>query len=742
MTDGILLAEIQRDRLLTGYDTLIIDEAHERSLNIDFILGYLKQLLPRRPDLKVIVTSATIDTERFAAHFGRRRRSSRCRAAPTRSRSATGPLGDEPTTGTRPRPSATPSTSCATEGPGDILVFLSGEREIRDTADALAAAEPAGATEILPLYARLSAAEQHRVFQPHPGRRIVLATNVAETSLDRARASATWSTRARPASPATTGAPRCSACPSKPVSQASANQRAGRCGRVGARHLHPPLRRGGLRRPARVHRARDPAHQPGLGHPPDGRPRPRRRGRASRSSSRPTPAASPTASPCSRSSAPSTRRTRGRRRPRAGSPRLGRRLARLPLDPRLGRMVLEADRHGCVREVMVIAAALSIQDPRERPAEHQQAAAELHARFADADSDFLAYLKLWEHLAEQQEALVVEPVPQAVPGRVPQLPAGPGVAGHPRPAPPGRPAASASPCNTRRRRPPDRIHLSLLAGLLSHIGIWDGTTRDYHGARDARFALAPGSSLVKTPPRWVMAAELVETNRLWARVAARIQPEWVERLGGHLVKRSYSEPWWDAERGAAMADERVTLYGLPIVTARRVSYGRVDPAGARELFIRHALVRGRVARPTTGSWPTTPASSRRCGPSRPGPGAGHPRRRRRRLRLLRRARPGRRSPRPATSTGGGGTSRRRTPDRLDFTLEELIDPGAGRVDLADFPDTWPAGDLDPGADLRVRPGVGIRRRHRRRAAPAARAGSTRPASTGRSPASATSSSPP
>ena len=288
-------------------------------------------------------------------------------------------------------------------------------------------------------------------------------------------------------------------------------------------------------------------------------------------------------------------------------------------------MVLEAEANGCLDEVMVIAAALSIQDPRERPLDKQAAAAEAHARFADKESDFLSYLKLWDHLPGAPGRPVVQPVPQAVPGRVPQLPAHPGMAGHPRPAPPGRCGASKAagprPAARRGRRARTRtrrkaIHQSLLAGLLSHVGLKGGPRDEYQGARGARFAIAPGSVLFKTAAGWVMAAELVETTRLWARVVARIEPEWAERLGAHLVKRTYSEPHWDAKRGEAMAYERVTLYGLPVVTARTVSYNRVDPAAARDLFIRLALVEG--------DWRTPHAVlGREPQAGRRGPGAGH-----------------------------------------------------------------------------------------------------------------------
>ena len=703
MTDGILLAEIQRDRLLRGYDTLIIDEAHERSLNIDFILGYLKQLLPRRPDLKVVVTSATIDTERFAAHFG---------GAPVVEVS-----GRAYPVEVRYRPLAEDAEQadaiceavaelCA-EGPGDILVFLSGEREIRDAADALGTADlgtvdpgagDRGTVEIVPLYARLSAAEQHRVFQPHSGRRVILATNVAETSL-------TVPGIRYVVDPGTARISRYSRrtkvqrLPIEPVSQASANQRAGRCGRVAPgiclrlyaeedfaarpEFTEPEILRTNLASvilQMAALRLGDMARFPFL-EAPDAR---NIKDGVALLEELGALDLTVAWTPGQGSEPAEGSRTQGRRL----TP-LGRRLARLPLDPRLGRMVLEADRHGCVHEVMVITAALAIQDPRERPADQRATADELHARFAGGDSDFLAYLRLWEHLTEQAEALSPNQFRkrcraeflnylrvrewQDIYGQLRQVTRSLDIAINTQPG------------------DPDRIHLSLLSGLLSHVGVRDGTTRDYQGARGARFAIAPGSALFKTSPRWVMAAELVETTRLWARVAARIQPEWAERLGAHLVKRSYSEPHWDAERGEAMAYERVALYGLPIVTARKVGYGRVDRAGARELFIRHALVEG--------EWRThhrfVEHNRRLVDEVR----ALEARARKRDLLVDEEVLVDFYDERiPAAATSARHFDRwwkgeqAAGPDRLDLSFEQLLDPGAGPVDLADYPDTWPVGE--------------------------------------------------
>jgi len=665
MTDGILLTEMQRDRLLLRYDTLIIDEAHERSLNIDFILGYLKQLLPRRPDLKVIITSATIDPERFARHFapaeGQRGQdqpaapvievSGRTYPVEVRYRPLADPAGepgpaDAPAdAGAEPRDQvqaiADAVAELRREGPGDILIFLSGEREIRDTADALAG-EPD--LEILPLYARLSAAEQYRVFQPHTGRRAVLATNVAETSL-------TVPGIKYVIDPGTARISRYSQrtkvqrLPIEPVSQASASQRTGRCGRTSdgicirlyseedfesrPQFTDPEILRTSLASVILRMAALD------LGAIAD------------------FPFVDP---PDSRHVADGLRLLEelGAIKPgsgRAGSPRLtdtGRKLAELPVDPQFGRMILEAGRNGCVREVLIITAALSIQDPRERPADERDAADAMHRRFAEPGSDFLAYLTLWDYLREQQRELsssafrrrcrreylhflrvrewqdLYSQLQQAARdvgvligrGSTPARQSG---AGHrPPPAAADRASRGTARDDTGERYSADladRVHQSLLAGLLSHIGMQDADRKpadrsaadrsaadrssarrrgpvEFLGARGAKFAIFPDSSLARKPPHWVMVAELVETSRLWARTVARIEPEWAESLAGDLVRRSYSEPRWDARRGAVLATEKVTLYGLPIVAARQVNYGTIDPAAARAEFIQHALVEG------------------------------------------------------------------------------------------------------------------------------------------------------
>ncbi|PRX47132.1 ATP-dependent helicase HrpA [Prauserella shujinwangii] len=588
MTDGILLAEIQQDRMLRQYDTIIIDEAHERSLNIDFLLGYLKQLLPRRPDLKVIITSATIDPERFSRHFSGApivEVSGRTYPVEVRYRPIVDP--DDPDADPdRDQVSAISDAVrelCA-EGPGDILVFLSGEREIRDTNEALTALGLPN-TEVLPLYARLSAADQHRVFQPHTGRRIVLATNVAETSL-------TVPGIKYVVDPGTARISRYShrtkvqRLPIEPISQASANQRKGRCGRTSDGVC------------IRLYSEADFAARPEFTDPEILRTNLASVILQMTSLGLGDIGAFPFVEPPDRRQITDGTQLlqelgafeRSGKDSRARLTDTGRKLAQLPVDPRMGRMIVEADRNGCAREVMIIAAALSIQDPRERPAEKQQAADAQHARFADPTSDFLAYLNLWNYLTEQQKALSNNQFRklcraeylnylrvrewQDIYSQLRQLAKPLGI------------TVNSVPGD------PQRIHTSLIAGLLSHIGLKDPAKGDYLGARGARFAVFPGSALFKKQPRWIAAAELVETSRLWARVNARIEPEWVEPLAQHLVKRTYSEPHWERKRGAVMANERVTLYGVPLVVGRKVNYGRVDPELSRELFIRHALVEG------------------------------------------------------------------------------------------------------------------------------------------------------
>jgi ATP-dependent helicase HrpA len=594
MTDGILLAETQHDRMLHAYDTLIIDEAHERSLNIDFLLGYVKQLLPRRPDLKVIITSATIDPERFSAHFDAApivEVSGRTYPVAVRYRPLVDDTVDSDEDDVEEEPRDQVQAICDAvdelfaEGPGDVLVFLSGEREIRDTADALRRRDLPH-TEVLPLYARLSTAEQHRVFAAHTGRRIVLATNVAETSL-------TVPGIKYVVDPGTARISRYSQrlkvqrLPIEPISQASANQRKGRCGRTSdgicirlysevdfnarPEFTDPEILRTNLASVILQMTALDLGDIESFPfvEPPDRR---------------------------SIRDGVDLLNELGALQQRKLTP-LGRRLAQLPVDPRLARMVLAAQDNGCVREVLVIAAALSIQDPRERPLDRQQAADEKHARFRDPDSDFVTYLNLWQYLQERQRELSSSQFRrlcrtdflnylrvrewQDLESQLRQI-VKPGTA----------PPASARELAERPSEQSNRIHQSLLAGLLSHLGLRDIEKPEYLGARGARFAVFPGSTLFRKTPRWVMAAELVETTRLWGRVVAKIEPEWAERLAGHLVKRTYSEPHWERDQGSAVALERVTLYGLPLVVGRKVHFGCIDPRTSRELFLRHALVEG------------------------------------------------------------------------------------------------------------------------------------------------------
>ena len=590
MTDGILLAEIQTDRMLRRYDTIIIDEAHERSLNIDFLLGYLKQLLPKRPDLKVIITSATIDPERFSRHFEDApivEVSGRTYPVEVRYR----PLvddSDEEADEVRDQITAIieASRELLAEGSGDILVFLSGEREIRDTADALAK-ENFRHTEVLPLFARLSTADQHKVFARHTGRRIVLATNVAETSLTVPGIKYVIDTGLARIS-RYSNRTKVQRLPIEPISQASANQRKGRCGRTSDGicirlyseedfEARPEFTDAEILRTnlASVILQMTAA---GLGDiqrfpfidPPD-----KRNIRDGVLLLSELGAIDDTETD-----------------PRKRLTDTGRQLAQLPVDPRLGRMVLQAHESGCLHEVMVITSALSIQDPRERPVDNQQAADTKHLRFADPTSDFLAYLNLWNYLKTEQKERSSSAFRrmckseylhfmrirewQDIYSQLKIVLRGLRI---------NTDVIAAEP-------DPQRVHTALLAGLLSHVGLKDPESNEYLGARGARFAIFPGSSLRKKQPRWIMSAELVETSRLWARVNAKIEPEWIEPLAGHLVKRSYSEPRWEKKAAAVMATEKVTLYGIPIVAARKVNFGRIDPHTSRDLFIRSALVEG------------------------------------------------------------------------------------------------------------------------------------------------------
>lgn len=625
MTDGILLAEIQRDKLLRKYSTIIIDEAHERSLNIDFILGYLKRVLPQRPDLKIIITSATIDPERFAKHFGTEESpapiievSGRTYPVEIRYRPLSQPAGaDEDGSDDELEEDRDPLDAVcdavdelAKEAPGDILVFFSGEREIRDAAEAINGRiqtnRRLAGTEVLPLFARLSLQEQHRVFNPGGKRRIILATNVAETSLTVPGIKYvidTGTARISRYSHRT----KVQRLPIERVSQASANQRSGRCGRVSEgiairlyseedfesrpQFTDPEILRTNLAAVILQMTAMGVARGPKdvenfpFVEPPDSRAI-----NDGVTLLRELGALSPATS-----STPASKDPRGNRRSGSGLTAVGQKLAQLPVDPRLGRMIVEAGKRGCVREVMILAAALTIQDPRERPTDKQQLAAEKHARFRDENSDFTGFLNLWNYIQEKQRELSSTQFRrlcrnefinylrvrewQDLFTQLRQLAKPLGIT-----------------LDNKREADPvgnhEGIHISLLSGLLSHIGLLDERKREYAGARGSRFAIFPGSALFKKSPAFVMAAELVETSRLWARVAARFDPLWVEQVAPDLVKRSYSEPHWSSRQGAVMAHEKVTLYGVPIIPNRRVNYGRIDPELSRELFIRHALVEG------------------------------------------------------------------------------------------------------------------------------------------------------
>ncbi|MBN9103933.1 MAG: ATP-dependent RNA helicase HrpA [Propionibacteriaceae bacterium] len=721
MTDGILLAEISHDRDLRRYDTIIIDEAHERSLNIDFLLGYLKQLLPRRPDLKVIITSATIDTERFSEHFG---------GAPVVEVSGRGypvevryrPVQDSAEDRDRDQNDAIcDAVSELAAGPGgDILVFLSGEREIRDAADAINALK-LRFTEVLPLYARLSFAEQQRVFSPHTGRRVVLATNVAETSL-------TVPGIRYVVDPGFARISRYSArtkvqrLPIEPISQASANQRTGRCGRLGPGVC------------IRLYSEEDFAARPEFTEPEILR----------------TNLASvilqmadaglgditrfPFVEPPDASQVRDGLRLLtelGAVQTGKGTPhgtvrltRIGHKLARLPVDPRLGRMLVEADRLGCLREVLAITAGIAIPDVRERPEAEQAAADTAHRRFwAPMDgsdqptpdgSDIAALLRLWHYLRDRRKELSGNAFRRLCRSEYlnflrvrewqdlhTQL------------------RDACTEVGLHRNDAPaslDAVHTAVLSGLLSHIGLLDqasvakperGRRRgpaEYLGARGARFAINPGSSAARTKAELVMAVELVETSRLWARTVAPITAEQVEEVAGHLLKRHYSEPRWSASGGQCVASERITLLGVPIVAGRVVSYARIDPVVAREVFIASALVEGEW-RPRHDFWKHN---------ERVRAEAEAIADRNRRPDLLvddatLAAWYAERVPAEVTTVAHFDRwwrdARRSEPHLLDLELDDVLVPDAD-VDPGDYPERWQTGDLSLPIDYAFDPGTG------------------------------------
>jgi ATP-dependent helicase HrpA len=693
MTDGILLAEIQSDRLLTQYDTLIIDEAHERSLNIDFILGYVKQLLPKRPDLKVIITSATIDVDRFSEHFGGApviEVSGRTYPVEIRYRPA-----EQDDDGDIIQSICEAVLELQSEPPGDVLVFLSGEREIRDAADALARLDLRN-TDILPLYARLSASEQHRIFTPHEGTRIVLSTNVAETSL-------TVPGIRYVIDPGTARISRYSMrtkvqrLPIEAISQASANQRAGRCGRVAEgvcvrlyseeqflarpEFTEPEVLRTNLGAVILQMAAL------GLGdlerfpfvEPPDNR--------------------------AIRDGIALLRELNAveeRKRGELALTSLGRTLAQIPVDPRLGRMLIEADRLGALKEALVVVAALAIQDPRERPMEKAQAADELHRRFRDETSDFLALLNLWNHIREQQKQLSTSAFRrmckaeflnylrvrewQDLHSQLRQIVTQLGL------------RLNSTPASEQN------LHTAVLSGLLSHIGLHDPEKREYLGSRGARFSIFPGSGLFKKPPRWIMAAELVETSRLFARINARIEPEWVEPLAEHLLSRTHSEPHWERKPAAVMALERVTLYGVPLVVGRKVNFGGINPEIARDIFIRQALVEG--------DWDTHHrflADNRRLLDE--AEDLEHRTRRRDLVVDEETLFEFYDSRVPAEVVSGAHFDRwwkqvrREDPDLLTFTPDMLLTDVGGSIRADDYPDSWVMGDLRLSLTYQFEPGT-------------------------------------
>lgn len=701
MTDGILLAEMQRDRFLNKYDTIIIDEAHERSLNIDFLLGYLKRLLPKRPDLKVIITSATIDPESFAAHFADadgnpapiievsgRTYPVEIRYRPLEFEAGGKVVDQDPLDGLTEA-----IEELMREGSGDILCFFPSERDIRDAMEAIEGKKWKN-VEVTPLFGRLSNQEQHRVFSEHRGRRIVLATNIAETSLTvpgiryvvdtgTARISR-YSTRTK-----------VQRLPIEPISQASANQRSGRCGRVAD----------GIA--IRLYSEQDFESRPEFTDPEI-----LRTNLASvilqmvslkLGDIEQFPFIQPPEHKAIRDGLTLLHEL-GALHDKQDKPSLttiGRDLARIPLDPRMARMLIEANTNGCLNDVMVIVAAMTIQDVRERPLDFQAQADQAHARFKDKTSDFLSMLKLWDYIKQtrneqsgnkfrkrmKQEFLHYMRIREWF-DLVRQL----------------KDVAKQLGWTYQEgiERRSDDIHMSLLSGLLSNIGARDGNSKEFQGARNTRFLVFPGSALAKKPPEFLMAAELVETSRLWARDVAAIDPAWVEKLGADLLKHNYSEPTWSRKRAAAIAHQKSTLYGVPIVADRTVPYHRVDPSAARDMFIRNALI--------AGDWNTHHAFFKANAQALDDAAAYEEKARRRGLivdedtlfdfydqRI------------PAKVTTGRHfdswwkKERRRTPDLLDFDPTKLIDD-SHEVTEESFPDHWRKGSIDYELTYKFEPG--------------------------------------
>ncbi len=731
MTDGILLAEIQRDRLLKAYDTIIVDEAHERSLNIDFLLGYLRELLPRRPDLKVIITSATIDPESFATHFADAdgtpapviEVSGRTYPVEVRYRPLTRLVEDNRSGAdtpafreveTDPLEGLLDATrELIAEGPGDILCFFSGEREIRDAADALQDEKFRG-VDVLPLFGRLSSAEQHRVFSPGSRRRIVLATNIAETSLTvpgikyvidtgYARISR-YSHRTK-----------VQRLPVEEISQASAKQRSGRCGRTSdgiAIRLYseenfearpeftdPEILRTHLASVILSMAALD------LGdirkfpflQPPDSK--------SVRDGVQLLQELGALDTADTSTSTPSLTDT-------------GRDMARIPTDPRLAKMLSSAHDNGVLEQIAVIVAALSIQDVRERPAEHQARADQLHARFS-ANSDFISVLKLWNYLQARRQELsgnkfrrlcrdefihyvrVLEwmdlvrqlfTVIQELRWSIPNV-------RHFRELTFDLGEDEGSPVS------PDEtgIHKSLLAGLVTNVGMRQGNSRQFTGTRNTSFVIHPSSHLAKKPPQWVMAAELVETSQVFARTVAPVVPEWIEEIAPQLMRYSYAEPFWSSKQGAALAVEKASMLGLPVISDRRVNLSKTDPEGARDMFIRNALVEG--------EWRTNHRFFRHNRELLDEAGQLEDKARRRDIvvddetiysfydeRL------------PASIVSARHfdswwkKARQKNPHLLDMTPEALIGSDGGAAQAREFPDTWRQGSMEFDLTYVFRPG--------------------------------------